>query len=81
MLLYVHRNGVGLSGTGAQDGHLCFHTVPERHGQTVLVVVVECCLPSTETHGLFKDGEKGNESMEVGEEGDYIPIATLSQPE
>ena len=31
------------------------------------------------------DGEKGGgggeEGMEVGEEGDYIPIATLSPPE
>ena len=28
------------------------------------------------------DGEKGGRgSMEVGEEGDYIPIATLSPPE
>ena len=28
VLLYVHRN-VGLLGTGAQDGHLDFHTAPE----------------------------------------------------
>ena len=27
MLLYVHRN-IGLLGTGAQDGHLDFHTAP-----------------------------------------------------
>ena len=26
-------------------------------------------------------GEGGGGSMEVGEEGDYIPIATLSPPE
>ena len=41
---------VGLLGTGAQDGHLDFHTAPEL-------------------------------CVEVGEEGDYIPIATLSPPE
>ena len=29
VLLYVHGNGVGLLGTGAQDGHLDFHTAPE----------------------------------------------------
>ena len=35
------------------------------------------CLTSTETIRLIMDGEKG----EVGGEGDYIPIATLSPPE
>jgi len=30
---------------------------------------------------LIRDGEKGGGGMEVGEEGDYIPIATLSLPE
>ena len=31
---------------------------------------------------LIRDGEKeGGGGMEVGEEGDYIPIATLSPPE
>ena len=35
-----------------------------------------------ETTRLIRDGEKGEErGMEVGEEGDYIPIATLSPPE
>ena len=34
---------------------------------------------STETIRLIMDGEKGG--MEVGEEGDYIPVATLSPPE
>ena len=29
---------------------------------------------------LIRDGEKGEGGMEVGEEGDYIPIATLSPP-
>ena len=33
---------------------------------------------STETLRLIRDGEKwGGGGMEVGEEGDYIPIATL----
>ena len=37
---------------------------------------------STETTRLIRDEEKGGEGvMEVGEEGDYIPIATLSPPE
>ena len=40
------------------------------------------CLMSTETIRLIRDGENGSEEdMEVGEEGDYIPIATLSPPE
>ena len=30
---------------------------------------------------LIRDGEKGGRGMEVGEEGDYIPIVTLSPPE
>ena len=32
---------------------------------------------------LIRDGEKGGkgEGMEVEEEGDYLPIATLSPPE
>ena len=29
MLLYVHRDGKGYSGSGAQEGHLDFHTAPE----------------------------------------------------
>ena len=29
MLLYVHKKTVDLLGTGAQDGHLDFHTAPE----------------------------------------------------
>ena len=37
-------------------------------------------LPATEAIRLIRDGEKGGGEggMEVGEEGDYIPIATLS---
>ena len=39
-------------------------------------------LKSTETMRLIRDGEKEGEGvMEVGEEGDFIPIATLSPPE
>ena len=31
---------------------------------------------------LIRDGEKGGKGdMDVGEEGDYIPLATLSPPE
>ena len=36
------------------------------------------CSTSTETIRLIRDGEGG---MEVGEEGDCIPVATLSPPE
>ena len=35
-------------------------------------------------HKVIRDGKKGvgwGVGMEVGEEGDYIPIATLSLPE
>ena len=40
------------------------------------------CLTSTETIRLIRDGETGGgRGMEVGGEGDYIPIATLSPPE
>ena len=34
VLLYVHRNRM-LIGTGAQDGHLDFHTAPERCDRVV----------------------------------------------
>ena len=30
---------------------------------------------------IIRDGEKGGGGMEVGGEGDYIAIATLSPPE
>ena len=39
------------------------------------------CLTSTEATGLIRDRDKGRVGMEVGEEGDYIPIATLLPPE
>ena len=39
------------------------------------------CLTSTETVRLIRDGEKGGGGMEVEEEGDYIPIGTLSPSE
>ena len=39
-------------------------------------------LTSTESTRLVGDGKKGGKrGMKVGEEGDYIPIATLSPPE
>ena len=40
-----------------------------------------CDLTSTETVRLIRDGEKGEGGMEVGGEGDHIPIDTLSPPE
>ena len=39
------------------------------------------CLTSTETIRLIRDGDEGGGGMEVGEEGCYINIATLSPPE
>ena len=48
---------------------------------TGLAVRSTGCLTSTETTGLIRDGEKGGGGMEVGGEGYYIPIATLSPPE
>ena len=39
------------------------------------------CLTSTETIRLIRDGDKGEEGIGDGEEGDYIPIAMLSPPE
>ena len=36
---------------------------------------------STETARLLRDGEEWGEGMEVGGEGDYIPVSTLSPPE
>ena len=40
---------------------------------------VNMVLNVPETTRLIRDGRKGG--MEVGDEGDYIPIATLSPPE
>ena len=36
---------------------------------------------STETIRLIRDGKKGEGGVEVGEGGEYIPVATLSPPE
>ena len=44
-----------------------------KHGSVLLT--------STETIRFISDEEKREGGMEVGEEGDYIPIATLSPPE
>ena len=38
------------------------------------------CLTSTETIRLIRDRENGEERVEVGEDGDSVPIATLSPP-
>ena len=46
--LFASTETVGLLGTGAQDGHLDFHTASS-----------ECCFTSTETIRLIMDGEKG----------------------
>ena len=55
------------------------------NAEVILVVTVRlCCLMSTETMRLIRDGGGGGwvgGGIEVGGEGDYIPIATLSPPE
>ena len=38
-------------------------------------------ITSAETIRLIRDGKKGEERVEVGEDGDSVPIATLSLPE
>ena len=43
---------VGLLGTGAQDGHLDFHTAPEL----CVLDWLKCCFTSTETVGLLGTG-------------------------
>ena len=45
--------------------------------------LVECCFTSTETIRLIRGRGEGGRGggMEVGEEGDYIPVTTLSPPE
>ena len=49
--------------------------------KVVDVSKVNMYLTSTETISLIRDGGNGGRGMEVGEEGEYIPIATLSPPE
>ena len=56
--------------------------LPHRELEHTSVSKQTWCLTSTETIRLIRDGEKGGGGgMEVGGEGDYIPIATLSPPE
>ena len=67
VLLYVHRKRgpiiigpamtetVGLLGTGAQDGHLDFHTAPTRRSMRDYMLL-KCCFRSTETVGLLGTG-------------------------
>ena len=50
------------------------HVVKECHKQ--LFLFLSWCFTSTETVRLIRDG-----GMEVGKEGDYVPIATLLLPE
>ena len=49
---FTSTETVGLIGTGAQDGHLDFHTAPE-----LCWLLVQCCFTSTETVRLVRDGE------------------------
>ena len=43
--------------------------------------MVEVLLYVHRNRRFIRDGKMGEGGMEVGEEGDYIPIATLSPPE
>ena len=65
------------------------NNIPPRSNSTGAVfkfskyVSLTWCIRSTETVRVIRDGEKGGSGggMEVGEGGDYIPIAILSPPE
>ena len=48
-----HCSGVGLLGTGAQDGHLDFHAAPDLCNSSLLL---EYFFTSTETVGLLGTG-------------------------
>ena len=48
---FTSTETVGVLGTGAQDGHLDFHTTPE-----LCVTWLKCCFTSTETVGLLGTG-------------------------
>ena len=73
VLLYVHRNRrrliSGEPGTVTSTFTQLLGSVP------LLLLLLKCCFASTKTTRLIRDGKGG---MEVGEEGDYIPVATLS---
>ena len=49
---FTSAETVGLLGTGAQDGHLDFHTAPEL----CEIHQTQCCFTSTETVGLLGTG-------------------------
>ena len=50
---FTSTETICLLGTGAQDGHLDFHTAPEV---CVTWLILKCCFTSTETVGLFGTG-------------------------
>ena len=52
---FTSTETVGLSGTGAQEVHLDFHTPPEL---CEVGWLVECCFTSTETVGLLGTGSQ-----------------------
>ena len=70
-------------GTGAVLARhtICSHLLGLAPGATQVTTSKQTWyLMSTETIRLIRDGEKGG-GLEVGEEGEYIPIAILSPPE
>ena len=61
MLLYVHmQKPYGLLGTGAQDGHLDFHTAPELCFQPFFFFFRLALRPQEPlTAGLLGTGDRG----------------------
>ena len=53
---FTSTKTVGLLETGAQDGHLDFHTAPEFCLGLQSWLLAECCFTSTETVGLLVTG-------------------------
>ena len=53
---FTSTESVGLLGTGAQDGHLDFHTALEF---CCFFGSIQCCFASTETMRLIRDGSPG----------------------
>ena len=67
----------GSLGRTAQDVHFDSHTAPELCIKSFGFYVA---LRPRRRDDLLGTGRRGEGGMEVGIEGDYIPIATLSPP-
>ena len=85
MLLYVHKDPKDGSGRGTQDVHLDFHTAPDLYRAShslklIKALTIKLVNMVINVHRNRK-GRRGEGGMEVGGEGDYVPIAILSPPE